>query len=564
MISNDDPKLKKQLEKLWRQSEERLVEQKTNKQKGTYIDLTQSPIDLNGLKLIGEERARELEAVIFTEKGKKIALAVFDPEKKELIEYIKKLKEKGFEAVIYTTSRESLRHAFSFYNLIPKEGKDITNHVDISSEEVVKLKNELVSLNKVNTHIENLLKKEIVTTDILNGVLAGALTNRASDIHFETSKQCARLRYRVDGVLQDVVKDIPHEVYKLILSRIKLLANLRLNVNNAAQDGRFTLKLGDVDIELRIAIAPSEFGEAVVMRVLDPSAIEITLLQLGLRQDDLDFIQEELKAPNGMILNTGPTGSGKTTTLYAFLRSMTSSETKIITIEDPIEYHLPGIEQTQVDNKAGYTFANGLRSMMRQDPDIILVGEIRDEETADIAIQAALTGHLVFSTLHTNSASGVIPRLLNLKAPVASLGPAINLVIAQRLVRKLCVKCKKEVALTDEMKKKITEFYKNLPEKIKVKDISEVKIFEKGGDADCKECNGTGYRGRMGVYELLKIGDKMEELIEKKAGEVEIERFAKEQGMITLAQDGILRILDSVTSFEEVESVTGSLKEVGF
>jgi type II secretory ATPase GspE/PulE/Tfp pilus assembly ATPase PilB-like protein len=429
----------------------------------------------------------------------------------------------------------------------------------VSAEKVAELEKELTSLQKVSEAVSKFLVGAPQTGEVINVVLAGALTNRASDVHFETADGGnARLRYRIDGVLQTVIEGIPKDLYHLILLRIKLLCNLRLNINTISQDGAFGIKLGNLEIELRVAISPSEFGEAIVMRILDPRSIQITMEQLGFRPDDLAIVKEELKAPNGMILNTGPTGSGKTTTLYAFLRTLATSEVKIITIEDPIEYHLAGIEQTQVNERVGYTFAGGLRSMMRQDPDMILVGEIRDQETAQIALQAALTGHVVFSTLHTNSSAGVIPRLLDLGAQPVSIGPALNLVIAQRLVRKLCEKCKVEEGIAS-YKEKIAKFLEELPERVDKTPYQNVEKIFVAKDGGCEACHSTGYKGRCGIYELLRIDDSFETLISGRAGEGEIEKFSKTKGIVLLQQDGILKVLAGLTSLEEVESVTGPI-----
>jgi type II secretory ATPase GspE/PulE/Tfp pilus assembly ATPase PilB-like protein len=337
-----------------------------------------------------------------------------------------------------------------------------------------------------------------------------------------------------------------------------LLASLRLNITNVAQDGRFTVGLGGVQIELRISVIPSEFGETIVMRILDPRVIQLKMADLGMRPDDLAIVEDQLKAPNGMILNTGPTGSGKTTTLYAFLRSVASPEIKIITIEDPIEYHLTGIEQTQVDLRSGYTFSNGLQAMMRQDPDVILVGEIRDKDTAEIAIQAALTGHLVFSTLHTNSAAGVIPRLLDLGAPQTSIGPALNLIIAQRLIRRLCQTCRKPKETTPELLAKIQKIVEALPARVDKKPYETPKLFE-ANEQGCDQCHMSGYRGRLGIFELLEVGEELEELINRHATEGEIMKFALSKGLVTLQQAGILKALEGETSFAEVENITGPI-----
>ncbi len=561
MISNDDPKLKEQLAKLWRESEERIAKKSAMGDKVRYLDLTNAPIQLEAVKMLPEARARELQALIFERKGQTLGLAARNPNDPALGVLIKELKMKGITTVaLFEVSAESMEYALGFYKFIPKEQAGINTRVDVSPEKVASLQKELTTLASVDGALQQLFKEEIATGEILNVVLAGGLTNRASDIHFETSSGgSARLRFRVDGELQTITELIPKEIYHLILLRIKLLCNLRLNVSTIAQDGRFTIALGDLQIELRVAIAPSEFGEAIVMRILDPRAINITMPQLGIRADDLAIIEMALKAPNGMILNTGPTGSGKTTTLYAFLRTLATPEVKIITIEDPIEYHLQGIEQTQVDEKSGYTFAGGLRSMMRQDPDIILVGEIRDHETVDIALQAALTGHLVFSTLHTNSSAGVIPRMLNLGAQPVSIAPALRLIIAQRLVRKLCEKCRIEKPIDETLAGKIQEFLSKLPSRVDKKEYLAVRTLHEAKEGGCENCHGTGYRGRSGIYELLEMADEYEALITKNAGESEIESLSTQKGIVRLQQDGILRVLAGQTSFAEVESVTGPI-----
>lgn len=565
MIPNDDPQLKAQLAKIWQQSEERLTQKAAGAAHVRYLDLTKAPIQLEALKIMPEERARQLQAVIIERKGQFIALGARDPKLPALQQFIKELGLRGMtKSTVFEISQESLDYALGFYQFIPKEMAGINTRVDVSPEKVVQLQKELTTLTAVDGALQKLFGEEIATGEILNVVLAGALTNRASDVHFETSQGgFARLRYRIDGELQTVTEPIAADIYKLILLRIKLLCNLRLNVSNIAQDGRFTIALGDLQIELRVAIAPSEFGEAIVMRILDPRAINITLPQLGLRADDLAIVEQELRSPNGMILNTGPTGSGKTTTLYAFLRTLATPDVKIITIEDPIEYHLGGIEQTQVDESGGYTFANGLRSMMRQDPDMILVGEIRDKETVEIALQAALTGHLVFSTLHTNSSAGVIPRMLDLGAQSVSIGPALNLVIAQRLIRKLCEKCKTAKPIPADLQTKIQAFLKKLPDRVDKKAYTATtQMYEAAQDGDkkgCEACHFSGYKGRSGIYELLKVDDSFEPLIQKHAGEGEIHAFARKQGIVYLQEDGILRVLAGVTSFAEVESVTGPI-----
>ena len=448
----------------------------------------------------------------------------------------------------------------------------VTNTMVIDGKKI----SEIDSVKKIEIALGIFKQEPADVADFLEIVLIGASQNRASDIHFEVMKDFIKLRFRIDGVLHDIYSGINKNFYSYLISRIKLLSGLKINVRDEAQDGRFTINFPQKNIEVRVAIAPSEFGEIVVMRILDPEAINLSLLSLGIREDDLEIIKNELKRPNGLILNTGPTGSGKTTTLYAFLKHKKTSDIKIITIEDPIEYYLEGIEQTQVDEEAGYTFANGLRSLMRQDPDMILVGEIRDKETVEIGIQSALTGHLVLSTVHANSAAGAIPRLLDLGVKPSSIGPALNLVIAQRLVRRLCQYCKKKTEISQEKKEKIGIFLNNLPKRVDKTKYKEIEIFEPlaGG---CEKCNNSGYKGRVGIYELLlndpeyekflidqshtklSCHKKLEELILSSASDGQIKEFSIEQGATTMQQDGVLKVIQGMTTFEEVEAVTGTI-----
>ncbi len=295
----------------------------------------------------------------------------------------------------------------------------------------------------------------------------------------------------------------------------------------------------------------------MVLRLLDPDAIHVSLNQLGLREDDLLMVGRELKMPNGLILNTGPTGSGKTTTLYAFLQSIANPEVKIITIEDPIEYRVEGIEQTQVDPEAGYNFVDGLRSIMRQDPDIILVGEIRDRDTADIALQASLTGHLVFSTLHANDAVGAVPRLVDLGVKPTTIGSAVSLVIAQRLVRRLCSECKKAINSDRELKSKIENFLNKLPGKIDKAPYAKFTVYEPVG---CVKCNNFGYKGRVGIFEFMESQTGFEEAILKDASRVTLKELARKQGMVPMQEDGIVKVLEGATTFNEVESATGPIE----
>ncbi len=546
-----------QLVKIRREAEERDAQNRAGMTGYPYLSLATAPIQIESLKFVKEEEARRLRLAPFQSKEKEIALAIYDPRAKGVDELIKRLASEGKQAKIFIASFSGLVHVWEFYKFIVSSVEGITGKVDIEETRLKELRQQLTDLEKVKKAVLNFDFKTLPTGQILEVVLAGALNNRVSDIHFEAEEKGTRLRYRIDGALQEVLSGLPLNIYKLVVSRIKLLSNLKLNVTNVPQDGRFTIRLDEADIEMRVSIIPSEYGETIVMRILDPAAIRLTLEQLGLRNDDLDIIRDQLKQPNGMILNTGPTGSGKTTTLYAFLLSKLSGGIKMITIEDPIEYHLQGVEQTQVDQDAGYDFASGLRSIMRQDPDVILVGEVRDKETGDIAIQAALTGHLVFSTLHANSAAGAVPRFMDLGVKPASLGPALSLVIAQRLVRKLCENCKIEDKVSADLEARLKHFFTGLPKRVNRAEYEKPKLFKPKG---CVKCSGIGYRGRIAVMELLLVDEGLEEMISPATGEAVIQRYAIKQGMVTMQQDGVLKTLSGITTFDEVEGVTGPLR----
>ena len=398
--------------------------------------------------------------------------------------------------------------------------------------------------------IEASLEKRV--TEILEIILGGALSLDASDIHIEPLEEKTKIRARIDGVLQDILF-LEKPIYENLLSRIKLLSGIKLNISDRPQDGRFSTLIEKTAIEIRTSTLPAEFGESIVLRILNPKSL-IDLEALGLKKDLLDIFNEEIKKPNGMIIVTGPTGSGKTTTLYAFLKKIQKPEIKIITIEDPIEYHLEGISQTQVDPVHGYDFANGLKSIMRQDPDVILVGEIRDLETASIALQAALTGHLVFTTLHTNDAAGTIARLQALGEKAVNIAPAINTTVAQRLVRKVCKKCSKLKKVSPEELKKLKKELSSL-NKVQIKKLTpESKIPEAIG---CRDCNFTGYHGRIGIFEAFLVDDEMEKFILTSPSIAALREKAIKKGMITMYQDGLMKVLEGITTIEEVERVTG-------
>jgi len=439
---------------------------------------------------------------------------------------------------------------------MPNSKHEIVSSIEIRKEDLDSLRTKIKSWPDAEAVFSSFADASSAssTSDFFAVILAAGLAMDASDIHLESAKQDFLLRFRVDGLLHDVSR-FPGSFYSKILSRIKLLSGLKINIINTPQDGRFTIKIENSEIEVRVSTLPSEFGEAVVMRILNPKEIGLTLADLGLRSDNADILSREIKKPNGMILVTGPTGSGKTTTLYACLKAVANPELKIITIEDPIEYHLSGIEQTQADVESGYTFASGLRSILRQDPDVILVGEIRDGETAEIAIHASLTGHLVFSTLHTNSAIGAVPRLIDAGIKPSVIGPALTLVIAQRLLRRLCPNCRREVAISPEISSKIEKLMSAMPKAVNPY-ITAPKIYESVG---CDKCH-DGYLGRVGLFEFLKLDDDFEALINKDATEAAIRKLAFEKGFVNMQIDGILKALAGITTLQEVEKATGPLE----
>ena len=392
------------------------------------------------------------------------------------------------------------------------------------------------------------------TSQLLEIIFIGAIDLDASDIHFETEENQVKIRLRIDGVLQDLAS-ISHQEYKPLLSRLKLVSGIKLNISDRPQDGRFSIVKHKENIEVRSSTLPAEYGEAIVLRVLNPKSL-ISLEQLGLRDDLLKIFRKEISKPNGMIIVTGPTGSGKTTTLYAFLKEVQNPTIKVITIEDPIEYRLEGISQTQAEPVKGYDFASGLRAIVRQDPDVILVGEIRDLETAEIALQAALTGHLVFSTIHANDAAGTIARLVDLGTTSPSVASAINLIIAQRLIRRVCSKCVDFKDISPEQLEKISKELQSLSKNIKIAKITpQTKIPVIKG---CEDCGFTGYKGRLGVFEAFLIDDEMERFVLKNPPTSDLRNKAVERGMVTIYQDGLIRVIEGLTTIEELERIIGT------
>lgn len=552
MLKFSEQPIEAKLESLQKDAEERDAQRRALNEGLPYLDIKHQAIDRGAMEILPEALSRETKTVVFAKEGNKVKAATYSSKTSAFEKLSLFLDEQKLKKETSIVSLSGLREAWKHYLAIRPENQiEIVSEI-VFSEGAIQSKANIKTVEAASEDISQ-IDADTPTTDVLVKILLDALVLRASDVHIEPGRSSGQLRYRIDGILYDVAP-ISEEVGRRITGRLKLLASLKLNIKDEPQDGRFTIKRSKAqDVEVRLSIVPSEFGEAIVMRVLDPSVVDLNMADLGLRKDDLQIIERFLKEANGMILVTGPTGSGKTTTLYAFLKNNSSPEIKTITIEDPIEYHLDGIQQTQVRAKENYTFASGLRSILRQDPDTILIGEIRDSETATTAVDAALTGHLVFSTLHTNNAPGAIPRLVDLKAKVSSLASALRLVVAQRLVRKLCKQCRVPTKVAEELRVKIDAFKEQLPER--VTRPSKIELYENVG---CPSCN-KGFDGRIGIFELLPFDEEMAELLGKEVNEIGVRKAARAKGMVYMQEDGILKALSGITTIEEVEKVTGPI-----
>lgn len=518
-----------------------------------YISLMGLPVDSGTLVMIEESQARAAGLICVKKLDSQLKVVLEDPENPAAKKVLDELKAKGYTVNLFITSKHDLKKALERYKTLGKKEGQITGHVAITEDLIKAYEEKFKTLENIKEVLTAMAHEE--ATPILAAIIAGAMKNDSSDIHLEGREKDSILRYRIDGILHDVAP-LTTKVYNLILSRIKLLSGLVLNVKDRAQDGRFTIRLQNMDMEVRVSVIPGPNGENVVMRLLNPKNISLGLKDLGMREDLYAFLKKEITRPNGMIITTGPTGSGKTTTLYAFLKEITSPDVKIITLEDPIEYHLAGVTQTQVEAEQGYTFAAGLRAILRQDPDIILVGEIRDKETAEIAIHAALTGHIVFSTIHTNDAAGAIPRFIDMGANPTILSAALIDIMAQRLLRRICPECKEAYEPSAEEKEKIKKALTGLPKEIEVPDTSKnFKIYRGKG---CDKCNKTGYRGRVGVYENIVVNAEIEKLITQSPSHATILEAAKKNNFTSMYQDGVMKILEGLTTLEELDSVVGT------
>lgn len=534
-----------------REQEERHTEELAKSLNLPYINLTNYQITPDLLNLIPEDIAMQHQFIPYLKVGSTIKIGVTDtdnPSRQKFLDDFSQKSKITFQPAII--SKTSLMYGFIIYEKKKedeKKAKDaITKEKEESYEDQIK---------DLKTAAD--VARKVSTTKLLDVIIMGAIKTKSSDIHLEPGPDTFLIRYRVDGVLQDVVK-LPKSQYSSLLSRIKYLAHLRMDEDNKPQDGRFSFLAIDTEIDLRISTLPSSDGETIVMRLLSRNQERKTLDSLGLRSDALVMIRAAMSKPHGLLITSGPTGSGKTSTLYAMLTELNTHERKIITLEDPIEYKIEGIEQSQIDKESEYNFADGLRASLRQDPDIIMVGEIRDAETAEIAIQAGLTGHLVLSTVHANTAPSVFARLLDIGVKPFLLSGSFNIVMAQRLVRKLCLHCAEVYTPESETWKEIKVSLAKIAESLDSRTLNNLRAEKpllrraKG----CGYCNHTGFSGRLAIIELLIPDEAIGRLIKEKAGIMEFEKASRESGMISMEQDGLIKVVNGYTTVEEVWRVT--------
>lgn len=536
------------LAELHRLEEERIIQAQATQLGYQYINLETYTINPSALVIITEADSRAASLVAFAISHKTLSVATHQPTHPHVQVVLQKIAGQ-YEIKLFVCSKQSIAHAQERYADVTASTAEKKGIFDISVEDIARFTAAIKTKADVNSALQsvNTLNNARRITETMEIIFAGALSLRTSDIHIEPEERAIRLRYRLDGVLHDIA-DFDRQLFSRLMSRLKLLSGMTLNRRLEAQDGRFTFNTSDKEIEVRASVIPGAIGESIVMRLLDPSVASFSMSNLDLNPALLAVMETQLKRPNGLIITTGPTGSGKTTALYAFLRETHAEGVKIITIENPVEYKVEGIVQTQIGDD--YTFASGLRAILRQDPDIIMVGEIRDHEVAETAIHAAQTGHLVFSTLHTNSAVGGFPRLIDLGIDPRIIGSAINIILGQRLVRKLCPHCKKSYLATSQERSIIETVLRTHPQKVVF--TEPFTLYRAGG---CEHCNQTGYKGRVGIFEAVIVDTAVEEVVIRDPREHIIRDAARPQGIPSMVEDGISKVISGHTSLDELERV---------
>lgn len=502
-----------------------------------FVDISITPTDPQALNFISEAVARRYSIIpyAYDPKIETISIATADPLNLSLLDFLEKKTNKR---IVF-----SLAYSMDVIKTI----NTVYSHGGLSPEVKEALEEAGATEQKTEEKVDKTtLIKEAPIAKIVDTILEFAIKGRASDIHIEPEETKTRVRYRIDGILQEKLT-LPRSIHDSLVSRIKILSEMKIDERRVPQDGRFSFKVGEEEIDLRISTLPTVHGEKVVMRLLKKTGGLPSLTELGLTGTQFKDLEEAVSRPYGIILVTGPTGSGKTTTLYSILTKLNKPTVNIVTLEDPVEYQIPGINQVQINQQAGLTFSTGLRSFLRQDPNIILVGEIRDAETTQLAIQAALTGHLVFSTLHTNDAATAIPRLIDLGAEPFLISSVLNVSIAQRITRRICNSCKEWYEPTPEVQENIRQVLGPL---LPTKYTKEPIRFARG--KGCSECNFSGFLGRIAIFEVLKITPTINKMILQQASAKEIEGQARKETMIIMKQDGYLKTLEGITTIEEV------------
>jgi type IV pilus assembly protein PilB len=532
-------------------SSETSVKNKPNGDGIAKLEKTPESVKAEILNLIPEDVSKKYKIAAYERIGNVVKIAMVNPADIGALNALRFMAERenlGLE--VYQTQEGIFNEIVGFYKgpteIVQEAVKSIKDDVSIDEGD-----------EKADTKKKDQIFQEAPVAKLVQVIISHAIEGHASDIHIEPMDKDYRVRFRVDGVLH-LSLIIPREIGPAIISRIKILANLKIDERRKPQDGRFRITNDGKEIDFRVSTLPVITGEKVVMRILDKDQGLANISVLGLLGTALSDMQSAIEETYGMILFTGPTGSGKSTSLYALLKILNSEERNIITLEDPIEYNIEGLNQSQIKPEIDYTFANGLRSILRQDPNVIMVGEIRDSETAELAIHAALTGHLMFSTLHTNTASGAIPRLIDMGIEPFLLSSALRTVAAQRLVRKICSECKEEQKISDSIKQKIMDEIKNISQeelkKYELDSSAPVKFYHGKG---CKACNGTGLKGRLGIFEVIPATDTIKTIInDKKGREEDIIKERERRGILTIRQDGILKVLKGLTTISEIERVT--------
>lgn len=516
---------------------EKAISEKAQAMNMEYIDIAKTPINPDYLHIVPKEQAEKAFLIPFFRVGKKVRLALAHPTNPEVLNIIKNLKEQGYQININLATEEGIKEAMKAYDseqFAPKEA-EVENIVDESQIEAYE--QEIEGLQALKDKLS-----DVTAEEALNVINVGAVKTRASDIHYQPEEDHVVVRFRIDGVLQDIF-DLDLKTYQYLANQLKYQCKMKLNVASEPQDGRFYFNFNKRKIDVRVSALPTEYGETFVLRLLDSGKKAMTFKEMGFAGRSLKLLEEATRIANGMVLVTGPTGSGKTTTLYAMLRVFNTPEAKIVTLEDPIEYHIENVAQSQINDKRGYTFGSGLRAILRQDPNVVMLGEIRDLETAETAAQAALTGHVLLSTLHTNSAVETIPRLMNIGLKPFMIAPAIHTIVAQRLVRVLCKDCMEKKPITEAEKEEILKVTDKVPS-----DLPHA--------VGCPKCSHTGYSGQTVISEVFAFNNEIKGLILAEKSVAEISEAARGAGMVSLKEDGVMKVIEGVTTLEEVQRVS--------